>query len=451
MTRRTGRSAPTRAVAYVRISVDRDNETSTETQEERVRAYCTAHGWQIVDVVVEPGRSAYKSSRSTRPGFRRVMGLVSTGAADVLVVWKLDRIARNTIDTLQLVEELSGYDARLVSVTEHFDTSTPSGEMTLTVLAALAKMESDTKSERVEAWQDHRRSTGATPTGHRPFGYQRERNELHVDDAEAAVIREAADRVVRGHSLRSIVGDLEQRGVVGKNGTPISHRALRAILLGPTIAACREVEPGVFVRSDQWKPILTRKRWEKVRAVLTDRSRRTTPGNRRRWLLSGIATCGRCVEPVPMGIKPHAAGPRYYCPSCHLSIEAKRTDEVVESDLLSMLDPKAWRRLRQGRPHVVDTSGFEAATHALMDRYNAGDIDASELADLAEALRRRHDTASTPPPPLPDVPDLTKAWPKLTLEQRRLVLGAATESLTILPWTPSATFDDTRIRWTPVA
>jgi hypothetical protein len=43
-------------------------------------------GWTVVEVVVEPGRSAYKASRHTRPGFRRVKGLVNTGAADVLVV-----------------------------------------------------------------------------------------------------------------------------------------------------------------------------------------------------------------------------------------------------------------------------------------------------------------------------------------------------------------------------
>ena len=61
--------APTRAVCYVRISVDRDEETSTDTQEAAVRAYCAAHGWAIVDVLVEAGRSAYKASRSNRPKF----------------------------------------------------------------------------------------------------------------------------------------------------------------------------------------------------------------------------------------------------------------------------------------------------------------------------------------------------------------------------------------------
>ena len=53
---------------------------------------------------------------------------------------------------------------------------------------------------------------------------------------------------------------------------------------------------------------------------------------------------------------------------------------------------------------------------------------------------------------LPDVPDLRKAWPSWDLDPRRLVLGAATESLVIRPWTPGINyFDETRIEWVPVA
>jgi hypothetical protein len=152
-----------------------------------------------------------------------------------------------------------------------------------------------------------------------------------------------------------------------------------------------------------------------------------------------------------MQSKSHAAGPRYACPDCGRSIDADHCDEVVERDLLAMLDPKAWRRLRQGRPVAVpDTSGFEEAMTELTARFVAGDIDAAELAQLADGLRRQQD-AQPPPVPLPDVPDLPTAWPKLDLEQRRLIVEVATESLTIGPWTPSARFDETRIAWTPVA
>jgi hypothetical protein len=334
--------------------------------------------------------------------------------------------------------------------------------MTLTVLAALAEMESATKSERVLAWQERRLQSGATPTGPRPYGYRRERNELHIVEKEAKVIRQAAAAVLKGQPLRAIARDLEEAGVLGKNGTPISRPALRQILLAPTIAACREVEPGVYIRSskewkpgvyvssNEWKPILTRKCWDAVRAVLTDPDRRSGPGSRRRWLLSGILQCGRCADGTTMVTKPHVTGPRYSCGACHLSIEVARTDEVVVGDLLALLDHKTWRALRQGRAVVTDTAEFETAMAALTERFLSGDLGGVALGRLADELRAQQEESAAPPPPLPDVADLGKAWPKLTLEQRRLVLSAATESLTIRPASRGVGFDESRIVWVSV-
>jgi DNA invertase Pin-like site-specific DNA recombinase len=443
---------PRRAVGYVRVSVDRAEETSTETQEESIRAYCTAHGSQVVDVIVEAGRSAYKASRTSRPGFKKVMRLVQSGAADMVIVWKIDRACRNTEDTLALVRELAGHGAQFASVTEHFDTSTPSGKMMLTVLAALAEMESATKSERIMAWQEKRLADGATPTGPRPYGYRRERNRLLVNLDEAGVIRHAANEVLAGTSLNQIAKDLAAVKVKGKSGKPLSFRAVKSILIGPTVAGCREMRPGVFEPSDQWEAILDLDSWRAVRAILTDPARRTNTTNKPRWLLSGIATCSQCKDedghPVSLKISSHQVGPRYRCPECSLSIEAPRTDKLIEDALLGLLDRKRWRRLRQGQDIGADISGFEEAMGKLTSRFVAGDLTGEEMGRLADALRQ--ETTATPHPSLPDVEDLTKAWPLLPIEQRRLVMAAATESLRILPWLHRNGFDDERVQWVPV-
>jgi len=85
----------------------------------------------------------------------------------------------------------------------------------------------------------------------------------------------------------------------------------------------------------------------------------------------------------------------------------------------------------------------------LTERYAAGDIDSAQWATLADALKR--DAANAPlPPSLPDVDDLSKAWPKLSLEQRRLVVQAATDELLIMPSSGKYGFDDTRIKWMSV-
>ncbi len=453
MTRKQSAPAPIiRAVGYVRISVDREDETSTETQEASVRDYCASRHWDVVEVVVDAGRSAYKSSRENRPGLRKARQLIDAGAANVLVTWKLDRAGRNAEDILRLDRELREVGARFVSVSEGFDTGTPTGKMMLTMLSGLAEMESATKSDRVQVWQDQRRTKGRTPTGPRPFGYRRERNELHIDKDEAAVIRSAARKVLAGKSLRSVVGDLNAAGKVNKDGRPFQRRGLAATLTGPTIAGCREVD-GVFVPSTEWRPILDRVTWDKVRSILNDPARRSGPGNARRWLLSGIATCGRCDTTKPMQIKGNNAGPRYTCVECGCSVEAAKADEVVTANLLGLLDRKTWGRLRRGRPTTQsDTSGFDEAMAALVERFTAGDISGEEMGRVADELRRQQEIETTTEHvALPDVPDLAKAWPSFTIEQKRLVVMTATASLSILPAQPGTNrFDDRRIAWVAV-
>jgi DNA invertase Pin-like site-specific DNA recombinase len=460
---------PKRAVGYVRRSVKKDDETSTESQEQAIRAFCDKPGWSVVDVKVDKGRSAYSASRNTRPEFKEAMELIRSGAANALVVWRLDRLSRSAKDTLTLVDELAGYGAELVSVSEgELDPNKPTGKLLLTMLSGLAEMESHIKRERTIAWQDQRRAKGLVPTGPRPFGYLRERNRLIIEPAEAAVIRKAADAVLAGQTIESVLRDLAGAGVVGRSGKPFAHRTLHGILTGPTIAACREVQkeqkatmtspavPAVYIDSTEWEPILDRQMWEAVRAVLKDPARRISSSNARRWLLPGIARCGRkeCQESESNGRMRSTAhsksGRRYSCMKCGLSIHAAQTDAHIEGLLLGLLNKKAWRALRRGQAVGANGSaGLSEALAELTERYEAGDIDSAEWATLADALKREAATAP-PPPSLPDVDDLAKAWPKLTLEQRRLVVSAATESLTIMPSTGKWGFDDTRIKWVSV-
>jgi DNA invertase Pin-like site-specific DNA recombinase len=462
----TAAKTPKRAVGYCRISVDRENETSTETQEKAIRDYCASKGWQVVDVIVEKGRSGYKASAKTRPGFTRALELIDSGAANALVIWKLDRAGRKVSQLAALIDDLHERGIGFVSITEGFDTSTAPGRMTAQMLGSVAEMESAQKSDRFLAWQDHRRTAGAPPAGHRIFGYRRERNQLLIDESEAAVLRKAADRVLAGDTLRSIARDLAASGVIGTGGQPINRMTLRQMLLNPAIAACREVPTdsseftdkgrfkrgtGALIPSDAWQPIIDQADWAHVCSILTAPNRRSGPGNRRRWWLSGIARCGRCStaeKPVFMGAITHNSGRRYCCPVCYLSVEVARTDAHLEGLLLALLSRKAWRALRQGRA-VGEADGLDEALDELAARWKVGEIDGAEMDRLADALRR--EAAASPPPTLPDVEDVAKAWPKLDLDARRLVLTAATESLTILPSQGVYGFDDTRIKWVSAA
>ena len=434
--------APRRAVGYVRISVDRDNETSTTTQAERIRAYCDAQGLEVADIVTEAGRSAYKASRASRPGLRKAARLVATGAADVLVCWKIDRVARNTRDLLNIIEELESAGAAFASVTEQFDTSSPIGKMVVTVIGALAEMESAVKSERTLAWQDYRRSAGAVPTGPRPFGYVRTRNQLTIDETEAAVIREAAAAMLGGATLRSLVKRLNDSGAANGRGRPLSGRGLTTILTSPTTAGLRTIED-TFLPGG-WEPILDRHTWEEVRTLFADPARRLGPGPARRHLLPGMLECGR--DGTPLTSKSHVRGTRYACRKCTMSISGSDTDAVVERVVLGLLDARAWKRLRSRGSRQVDTGALEAELAGLAQQRADDEITAAEWKILRTGLVAQLEDAAATPIALPDIADPRKEWPSLPIAARRLIIVAVTPRIVIAPArSGNPRFDATRI------
>src|SRR5690606_28070764 len=148
-----------------------------------------------------------------RAALDRAMRLVSDGAADVLIVWKLDRFVRSVPEFGKLWPQLNAAGAQFASVTDQFDTPTAMGLAVLQIAVVFAGLASALRAERIGVWHDERRRVGASPSGPRPFGYRRVDGGLEVDPTEAAVLNEAANALLAGASLSSVVRDLNARGI----------------------------------------------------------------------------------------------------------------------------------------------------------------------------------------------------------------------------------------------
>lgn len=134
-------------IGYCRVSTDRQAKfgVSLAAQEDRIKAYATFADAEIVGIEVDRG---YSGKRTNRPAFQRAIARVVAGEADALIVYSIDRLARSSLDFLQTVERLQKADRGFVSCREQLDSTTPHGRFTLTILAALAQMESELNSER---------------------------------------------------------------------------------------------------------------------------------------------------------------------------------------------------------------------------------------------------------------------------------------------------------------
>ncbi|MFI9412542.1 recombinase family protein [Nocardia gamkensis] len=132
-------------------------------------------------------------AKAERPELDRCLDHLREG--DVLAVWKLDRLGRNTVHVLQLIEQLTERGIGFRSLTEGLHTDGPMGKAMLTIMAAFAQLERDTMIERTRA------GLAAAAANGRKGGRPRK-----VDDADAAKARQLRGKGVSAPDIAKMLG-----------------------------------------------------------------------------------------------------------------------------------------------------------------------------------------------------------------------------------------------------
>lgn len=330
-----------RAAIYARLSRDRDgNQTATARQVADCRRFAEAKGWEVVAVHEDADLSAY-SAKVVRPGFEALKASVEAGDADVVLAWKLDRLLRRPRDFETLWQLCEAKGANVATVTDGIDTAQPmAGLLVPRIMSNFAELEAENLSIRErrkheETAKAGRRSGG----GHRPFGLSRDWSELVP--AEAELIREAVDGILSGQSMYSVAADWNRRGVRTPTGRPWSVQLVKSMLRSPRLAGLRE-HRGAIVGPGQWPAIVDPDKHERLRAIL---SRKGTPGQPGRFLLSGLVRCGVCGNSMYVRRR-HKDKARFYgCEKAaggtacgHVHIVAEPLEALVRDAVLERLD-----------------------------------------------------------------------------------------------------------------
>src|SRR4051794_31605066 len=123
-----------RCIALARVSTDGQERDgiSLDAQSDRLRAYAAAQGLGDVEVRLET-RSGKRLDK--RPVMLEILDEIRAGQINALLVFKLDRLARNTVEALELAQLLQKHGCRLVSLSETIDTGSAFGTFFYTVLA----------------------------------------------------------------------------------------------------------------------------------------------------------------------------------------------------------------------------------------------------------------------------------------------------------------------------
>jgi len=187
-----------RAFTYQRVSTGKQAESglSLDDQADRLEAELARRGWEHAATYTDAGRSGRNMTR--RPELRAALEALAAGEADALVIAKLDRLARSTIDLARVMARAQAEGWSLVILDPDLDTSTPAGKLTATVLGAVAEYESELIADRARMTHRRRRLDGKR-AGQAP----------QLSDA---VRLEVAARRSQGETLAAIATDLDARG-----------------------------------------------------------------------------------------------------------------------------------------------------------------------------------------------------------------------------------------------
>jgi len=298
----------TTVALYTRLSKDESGmQTATKRQEQACRAFAAIRVWDVAGVYEDVDLSAYKKG-VVRPAYESLLRAIEEHRVGGVVVWKLDRLVRRPAEFERFWSACEATGAILVSATEPIDTSTDLGIALVRILVSFAGLESATIGLRIRAKNEELAKAGA-PLRIMGFGYKR--NPVRIVPKQAALIRNAAERVLAGDSLRSIALDWNRRGVRTPRGGLWTGQNIRRVLRSERLVGDR-IHNGEVLARDCWPAILDRDTGARLRVALAAPVAPGTPGPRRH-LLTGMVVCGRCQSRIRATMS--GAARAYRCPS----------------------------------------------------------------------------------------------------------------------------------------
>lgn len=212
-----------RAIGYIRVSTeDQAKEgVSLDNQRTKISAYAELKDLELVEIIEDAGISA---KNLNRPGAQRVLDLARRKEIQAVIVYKLDRMFRSTVDALETTKQFDKLGVAFHSIQETLDTQSAMGKFFFTLTAALAEMERGIIAERTTAALQHKKARGEKTGGDVPFGYDLVDGGMLVENPhEQNALRVINDLNTRGHSLRKICRKLEARGYLTKTGKATWH------------------------------------------------------------------------------------------------------------------------------------------------------------------------------------------------------------------------------------
>ena len=220
-----------RAVIYARYSSDNQREESIEGQLRECLQFANFNEMEVVDNYID---RAYSAKTDNRPNFQKMIKDSAKGQFDVVIVWKLDRFARNRYDSLHYKNILKKNGVKVLSATEKISDDA-SGILLESMLEGYAEYYSAELAEKVKRGMTENALKSLWNGGQVPFGYKiNTERKLDLDSINAPIVEKIFKMCNDGMTVKAIYNNLKERNVLRPNGKPLRYNAVRYILSNRT-------------------------------------------------------------------------------------------------------------------------------------------------------------------------------------------------------------------------
>ena len=290
------------AIIYCRVSTQDQAETgfSLEAQEEYCNGYAQRRGYTVLKTFVERGESAKTLNRTQLQKLIH-FSRKSSSEVDVIVVYKLDRLSRNQLNTLLLFEEFKLLGIRVESVTENID-DTPEGKFITSIITAQAQYDNDKKSRRVKDVMKRAVKEGRwcwkAPKGY-SFKKDHFRKPLLFPNAESQFIKEAFELIEKG-----MYTQIEVAEMLSRKGYKIVKQTLNNILHNPIYAGLIRTKWYPELVEGIHEPLVSRETFFNVQKLLSGEQTSIAPKQKVHpdFPLRGFVLCPECHSPLTASI-----------------------------------------------------------------------------------------------------------------------------------------------------
>jgi len=278
-------------VIYTRVSTDSQAEkefSSCEAQEEKIRSFVASqNNWQVVKVYSDAG---YSGATLERPALQQLLLDLKKEKIDIVLVYKIDRFTRSPKDFYQLIEFFEQSKIDFISITERFDTRTPTGRLLRNIMLTFAQFERELASERTRDKLLERSKKGMWNSGSVPYGYKRKNKKLIINKKEAEKIKSIFETYLETGSMGEVYNLLKDKNVRNRQGKTFSKSFLARILRNITYTGKIKYAGQIYQEIHQ--PIISKELFELAQKIHKKRVRKFRIY--KNFLFAGLINCKEC-------------------------------------------------------------------------------------------------------------------------------------------------------------